>query len=151
MRPRPLDSGRNPFELFLLGLGLLSGLPLLLGAPAPKSTAELLSPLLVHAWAAILVGGTITALLGVWWTALGFLRRWRPRFRFQATTGLLIEQLGLVSVGVGTLIYGVGIIATGVTGRGYATGIVFAYGLACFWRAVQIQRWVRAMVRELDR
>lgn len=144
MSARPLDSGRNPFELFLLALGLLSGLPLLWGAPPPRSTAQLLSPLLVHVWAAFLVGGCVVALVGVWWTWLG----WVFRAAAKESTGLLLEQLGLVSVGVGTVIYGIGLIAADVPGSGFAAGLTFAYGLACFWRAVQIQRWVRAAISE---
>lgn len=141
---RSLDSGRNPFELFLLGLGLLAGLPLLWGSPPPRSTEQLLSPFLVHVWAAFLVGGCVVALVGVWWRWLG----WVFRSEAKHSTGLLLEQLGLVSVGVGTIIYGIGIIASGVPGSGLAVGLTFAYGLACFVRTGRIQRWVRAAIRE---
>lgn len=143
--PRPLDSGRNPFELFLLGFGLLAGLPLLWGAPPPHSTAELLSPFLVHVWASFLVGGCLVALTGVWWRLLG---RLVLRKETRVSTGLLLEQLGLVSVGAGLAIYGVGIIAIHVPGTSVAVGFVFAYGVACFWRAAQIQRWVQATVQD---
>lgn len=148
MTHRPLDSGRNPFELFLLCLGLLSGIPLLFGAPPPGTLAELLSPDLVHAWAAILVFGCGVALCGVWWSWWGWLGRIHPRLATRPTTGLLIEQVGLFAVGGGTLIYGVGIIGSGRDGTGIATGIVLAYGMACFWRFAQIKLWVRAAIRE---
>lgn len=145
MTPVPtLDSGRNPFELFLLGFGLLAGMPLLFGAPPPRSTARLLSPFLVHFWAGFLVVGCIMALIGVWWRWLGRL------FRFDAdlSTGLSLEQFGLVSVGVGTTIYGIGILATKAPGTGIAAAFVFAYALSAFWRTTQIQLWVRAAIRE---
>jgi hypothetical protein len=131
--PPALDSGRGPFEQFFLGLGLVAGLPLLFGAPPPRSVAQLLSPTLVHVWAAFLVFGCITALVGVWWV-----RR------------LDVEQLGLVSVGVGSLIYGIGLITSGLPGSGVAVGYVLAYGAACFWRALQIQRAERLARRNLD-
>jgi hypothetical protein len=148
MPVRRLDSPRNPFELFLLFLGLASAFPLLWGAPTPGSTAELLGPVLVRVWGYILVFGCLTALTGVWWTWLGrlFHRRTKP----QEVAGLLIEQVGLVAVGVGTLVYGVGLIGLDTQGRGVVVGIAFGWGLACFWRAGQIQRWVRAAIREQD-
>jgi hypothetical protein len=147
MRVRRLDSARNPFELLLLVLGLVSGLPLLWGAPAPGSAAELLGPVLVHVWAYMLVLGCLTALAGVWWT---WPARWIHHLHPRAVTGLLIEQVGLVAVGVGTLVYGIGIVALDSQGRGLAAGISFGYGLACFWRAGQIQHWVRAAIFEQD-
>jgi hypothetical protein len=142
-----LDSGRNPFELFLLGFGLLAGLPLLFGAPPPRSTAHLLSPFLVHFWAGFLVVGCSVALVGVWWRWLGRLFRFNARI----STSLALEQFGLVSVGVGTTIYGIGIISTNVPGTGVAVWFVFAYAVAAFWRTTQIQLWVRAAIREQDR
>jgi hypothetical protein len=131
VQPAPhLASGRGPFEQFFLALGLVSGVPLLFGAPPPKSIAELLSPLLVHVWALFLVFGCMTALIGVWWT--------------ERTD---VEALGLVSVGVGSLIYAIGIIYTALPGAGLAVGYVIAYGGACFWRADQIRRFMRAARR----
>jgi hypothetical protein len=137
-----LDSSRNPFELFTLGLGLLSGLPLLFGVPAPGSTNALLGPVLVHVWAWILVAGCATALIGVWWTWFG----WCPWVRPTPGTGLLVERVGLVAVGVGTLIYAVAILAEAPGFRWLPAAIVAAYGLACWWRAFLIQRWIRAAI-----
>lgn len=150
MRARRLDSARNPFELFLLGLGLVSGLPLLWGAPSPGSAAELLGPVLVHVWSYILVFGCVTALVGVWWTWWSWLGRWFPHLCLRSVTGLLIEQVGLVAAGVGTTIYGVALVRLDTQGRSLAAGIAFGFGLACFWRAAQIQRWIRAAIFEQD-
>lgn len=147
-RPPTLDSGRHPFELFVLFLGLVVGSPLLWGAPTPGSTTELLGPVWARAWAWILVTGCLVALMGVWWTWWSWLSRWLFRLDLRTSTGLLIEQVGLVAVGVGTLIYAVGVVtADGETGRFIPAGLVAGLGLACWWRAGQIQRWVHATIR----
>jgi hypothetical protein len=65
---RPLDSGRHPFEQFVLFLGVFVGWPLLLGGPTPGSTSELLGPFWARVWAWMLVGGCLVALDGAWWT-----------------------------------------------------------------------------------
>lgn len=140
--PPLLDSGRNPFELFVLGLSLLTATPLLWGAPPPGSTTELLGPLLVRVWSWILVVGCFVALVGIWWT----LWRWVGPLHPRAATGLLIEQFGLVVVGVGDVIYAIGAFNIADGRARLAGGIVLGFGLACCWRAWQIQRWVRAIV-----
>lgn len=145
---RPLDSGRNSFELFVLFLGVFVGWPLLFGAPIPGSTTELLGPVWARVWAWMLVGGCLIALTGVWWTWWAWLSRWIARVKPAVFTGLLIEQVGLVSVGVATVIWAVGVSAmAGSPGRIIPAGLVFGWGLACFWRAWQIRRWVRTAVR----
>jgi hypothetical protein len=144
--PPLLDSGRNPFELFVLGFSLVFCLPLLWGAAPPGSATALLGPVLVHVWAAFLVFGCTLALTGIWWTWWGWLRRWLHHWRPRAATGLLIEQVGLVAVGVGDVIYAIAVFAApGSRGR-IAGAIILGFGLACFWRAWHIQRWVRAIV-----
>jgi hypothetical protein len=128
-----LDSGKHPFELFILVLGLISGGPLLFGKIRPGSTEELLNPVMLQIWAWMLVTGCAVALVGALW-------------RWQVTTGLLLEQLGLVAVGAGVVIYTASLLYAG-TGRFLSAAIIGGFGLACLWRVWQIQRWVRAVVR----
>lgn len=135
-----LNSGlASPFEQFFLVLGVVYGLPMVFGAPAPQATEHLLSPLLVHVWATFLAGGCLTALIGTHWEQLGHLANRRTR----NDTSLLLERLGLVAAGVGTLIYAIGLVLIGFPGF-----LAFAYGLACFWRAGQITLWIRAAIRD---
>lgn len=142
---RPLDSSRNSFELYLLFLGMVTGLPLLWGAPPPTSTEALLNPVEVKVWAFLLVGGCAVALVGVWWTWWAWLSRFAPGVRPNLATGLLLEQVGMVGVAVGTLIFAYAIVAVG--GSPLIAGIVLGFGLACTTRAVRIRRWVRATIR----
>lgn len=143
--PPPLDSGRNPFELWVLGFGLVVGTPLLFGAPTPGSTTEALGTVLVRVWAWLLVGGCLIALVGVWWTWWGWLGRWISRWRPTTLAGVLIEGVGLVPVATGMVIFAVGVIDFG--GAALAAGLVGSWGLACLWRVRQIRRWVKANVR----
>ena len=147
--PPPLDSGRNPFELFVLGFSLVVGAPLLWGAPRPGSTTELLGPRLASVWGLILVFGCTVALAGVWWTWWAWLGRWVASFKPRVGTGLLIEQVGLVAAGVGDVIYAIAVAGAGPRGA-LAAAIVGGFGCACWWRAWLIQRWVRATISEQD-
>lgn len=143
-----LDSPRNPFEVFLLSFGLVVGSPLLFGAPTPGSTAALLGPTLVRVWAWMLCVGCLVALTGAWWTWWRWLSRWWSWAEPDIGTALLIEQVGLVAVGVASGIYTWGIVAAdGLTGRYIAAGIFAGFGVACLWRAVLIQLWVKSTIR----
>lgn len=148
--PPPLDSGRNPFELFVLGFSLVVGFPLLWGAPTPGSTTELLGPGLARVWGVILVLGCLVALTGVWWTWWAWAGRWLSRFQPHVGTGLLTEQVGLVAVGVGDVIYAIAVVTSDAADSRSLVGaaIVGGFGGACWWRAYQIQRWVTATIRE---
>lgn len=151
--PPPLDSGRHPFELFVLFLGMVSGAPLLFGAPAPGTTTELLGTGLARVWGWILVGGCLVALIGVWWTWWAWLGRLWRRVHPAERDGLLIEQVGLVAVAVGTLIYAIGVVLADIPedddplARVIPAALVGSLGLACAWRVWQIQRWVRAAIQ----
>lgn len=147
-----LGSARdNPFELFVLYLGLVAGAPLLLGAPAPGSTAELLGPVFSRIWAWLLVAGCLLALTGAWWTWWRWVGRWWPRIRPTVSTSLLIEQVGLLAMGGASVIYAVGVVAaSGDTGRYIPAGLVAGMGLAALWRFRQIRRWVNATLQQKD-
>lgn len=124
---RPMvGSQRHPFEVFLLALCVVSGLSLLLGSPPPGSINSTLDPLARNAWALMLAGGSIAALIG------GSL-----------PGGIFVEQVGLVAVGSGTLVYAVAIVATAGAQGLFAAGITLAFGAACCWRWWQLQRLIR--------
>lgn len=129
-----LSSGRsNPFEIFILACGLVSGVPILTGHGHPASVASLLNPTLLYVWACILTAGCAVALVGVLW----------PR---RAHTGLLVEQVGLVAVGAGVVIYVLGLVNLHDPGRWLAVGLAAGFGLACWWRVWLIQRYIRSLI-----
>jgi hypothetical protein len=128
-------SGRHPFELFLLALSFISGIPALLGAaPEPGSIESSLPAWAAVGWSVCLVGGSGLALIGIYWR--------------QRAAGLILEQLGLAFVGVAALVYAVCIVSViGATGV-LSAGIVAAFGAACLVRWRQIQRVIDAVVVE---
>lgn len=130
-------SDRHPFELYLLVLSLIASLPAALGAaPAPASIRIQLDPNLARVWAASLALGSFLALLGLAWR--------RPKVGL-SVTGLLLEQVGLVTVGAATIYYCAVAIAT----VGWSTlapiGTVLAFGLASFAQAEKIQLVIYAL------
>lgn len=162
---RPLDSGRHPFEVFVLLAGVLISAPVLIGAPAPGSTSELLGPLLARLWSWIFFLGCLTALTGVWWTWWGWVAAWRqhpswPLHRWprlarrwpvhgpRGDTGLLIEQVGLLAVAVGALIYAFGVLRYGGVGKTFPAALIGGIAAASLWRRRQIKGWVKATLAE---
>lgn len=125
----PLSPSRHPFQIFIMVLCALVGIPVLFGDATPGSISETLPHGFRQAWALLLsIGATVTLIGGAW----------RNR-----VTGLLIEQVGLVSAGGATLVYGAALLTTaGKTGY-VAAAQIGAFGGACLWRWWQIQRQLR--------
>jgi hypothetical protein len=128
-RTDPRMAGRHPFEIFSLILGLLTGLPRVLGvAPAPNSITAALPPFIVTTWSAVLVAGCAIAIFGIWW--------------HERALGLILEQLGLAMVGVACVVYsGVALASVGISAS-IPAGIIFAFGASCLVRWRQIQRTI---------
>lgn len=128
------SSTRHPFEVFLLALSVLSGLPVLIAGTAPDSITDALNDWAARAWGGGLAIGGAIALLGI------YLTRPRPHATKISVTGLVVEQVGLVVVGGACLVYAAAVLLYfGLQGVGPA-GIVLAYGVSCGWRWLQIQR-----------
>lgn len=126
-------SGRHPFEIFTMTLAFATGLPTLLGIQErPSSVMTYLPHIVALLWAIVLTVGSAGALVGVWWK--------------ERATGLILEQLGLGLVGLGSVVYaGVAI------GRGIfliPVGIVAGFGLSCLWRYFQLQSIVDSVQAE---
>lgn len=132
----PLDASRHPFETYLLLLATVSGVPLLFGRTNSGSMNETLPFVVVSAWGAMLVFGSLFALFGLYW-------RGRP------STGLLMERAGLVGVGGASVIYSaVVLIQAGFDGM-FSACIVVGFGLACFAQARRISRRIQLVLAEI--
>lgn len=133
-----LTPARHPFQLFILVMCVVSGMPTLLGeAPTPDSL-EASSPLwFVYAWAATLTVGAIVTLVGMVWT---------NRF-----VGVLIEQVGLVAVGSAAVLYGVVVFLRGFeAGAAFPASVIVGFGVSCLWRWKQLQRYVKSVLSLVD-
>lgn len=144
----PLDSGRHPFELFILGYGLISGVSLLVLGP-PPATERLLGDGLALVWGGMLSFGCAVALVGV--LAGPVCRRFG--WPCQPAVTLLVEAVGLIAVGVAAIIYVVGVGATSplpLSTRLLPMLILAGLATACFWRASQINRYIEAAIKQRD-
>lgn len=132
----------HAFEAIFLVMVLLTTLRLAAGAtPAPASTAALLDPDLLRIWAAMLGGGSLLALTGIFWPG-------------RMATSLVLEQVGLILVGGTVAIYVWGTVGRVTAASTMPLAIVCGVGLACGVRVLQIRRelaLLRHSTRRIDR
>lgn len=120
---KPEPSSRHPLVLFLLLLCFVSGSGILARqAPAPGSIDEQMATWTVLAWAAMLVLGALFTLIGM---------AMQPK---RLRDGVLLEWIGMASLGPAALIYGVAIIFEVHSQGLLSAGIIIGLGLACGWR-----------------
>lgn len=135
-KPLALSPSRHPFQLFILVLCFITGLPVILGKmPAPGTLENSLPDILLVGWSWVLVLGSGVAMLGSLWPGK-----------------ILLEQLGLICTGFAAGLYGALVMIIAWDRGGYqAGGIILAFGAACLWRAWQIQRDINRADRILRR
>lgn len=135
---RDIRRTRNPFEIYLLALSLVSTAPLALGFTRPPTSLSSELGVWARVWGIALCIGSLVALVGIMW------RRPKNPIKF-SVTGLVVEQVGLVAVGGATIYYATAILLL-VGNRGLVTsGIVLAYGAAAATQAWRIHRFLRGL------
>jgi hypothetical protein len=130
----PLHAGRHPFQTFLLALCVVSGIPLLLGAPPTASAAALLPPWVVTAWGASLAIGAGVAIAGSYW----------PKRNY--ATALTLERIGLVVVGPAALLYGAIIVIYAGAAGAVPASITTGFGVASLIRSHDLGKIVRRAI-----
>jgi len=133
----PLD--RNPLEIFLLALCVVSGISNLVTLITTGATPDNPSPLVGGVFYVMLVAGGIGGIAGAYWK--------------DALTGVLIVRAAMMPVAASSMSYALSIEHR--TGNWLSAGIVAAFALTCAWRAWQITKhvWVenrRVIVRPAD-
>lgn len=123
----------DPRAVFILALSVFGGATALAIDAAPQSLEALVPRWGVLLWGILLVVGSLTTLVGM---------------AFQSLNGIIIEQVGCVTVGVTTSFYS--ILALWVVGEEAMQPIItiFAWGVACLIRWAQLQRLIRTAYRE---
>lgn len=123
----------DPRAVFILALSVFSGITALALEAAPDSLNILLPHWGVVLWGALLMFGSATTLIGM---------------ARQTDTGIIVEQVGSVIVGVTTVYYSV--IAFWFVGVDALqnVGIILAWGLACLVRWAQLQALINQVAHE---
>lgn len=122
----------DPRAVFILALSVFSGLTTLALGAAPDSLHAVLPSWAVLLWSLSLVLGSAVALGGM---------------AFQSINGIIVEQVGSVTVGVAALFYaGVVLWVAGPVAISSA-GIIGAWGIACLFRWVQLQVLINSAYR----
>ena len=115
----------DPRVLFLLGMCVISGVPLVLADATPQSImAQIPDAWVVVAWGLMLTLGALLTLIGT---------------MKQSVNGIIAEQVGSVAVGFSCIIF-----AGAIYGYTHWRGavvmlLVFGLGVACLWRWGQLQ------------
>lgn len=115
----------DPRALFVLGLCVFVGVPLIFANATPGTIASKLDATWVVVWGVMLSAGSLVTLMGV-------VR--------QSINGILFEQVGSVAVGFACLIYATAIWLSVQWSGAVPSVIVLGWGLSCFWRWYQLQR-----------
>lgn len=123
---------RDPRELMLLGLCLLSGLSYVAGGDGPSSVEEVMPGWLVYAWYVALVAAGVVGIVGnVWRGHLG--------------TALLIRLAGqLLAAGPAGAYSVTALVFAGLPAL-YPAGIVLGFAGACLWTAKYLAEDVRIL------
>lgn len=120
-----LDARRQPHEIFLLLLTVMSGMVGLLNGVRAEDFAAEFPPWLQACWFGGLIFGSVVALVGA---AMSGIR------------GLFVERAGLVVLTFLCLSFGISAIPIIRAGLGWVSfGAVILYGLTCAVRASQIK------------
>lgn len=130
----PLMAGRHPFQVFMLTLSFISGLPILFGEFTAGSVESTLPPIIAYGWGASLVLGSIVALIGSYLSQAHY------------ATAVILERMGLTITGLSAVVYAVIIALQLEPGGLLAAGIVLAYGSACLSRARDISRIIHRAI-----
>lgn len=131
----------DPRALFVLVMCVVVGLPLVFANASPNTIASQLDPVLQVAWGIMLSGGSLLTLAGA---------------MRQTATGVIVEQIGSIALGVACLLYA-GAIWVSVQWVGSVPiAIVSGFGLASLWRWGQLQAYlhqtekIASQIREAD-
>jgi hypothetical protein len=135
--PSSLRFFAEPFENWIAGACLVTGVPAAVGSAHPLSLALALRDFswLLHAWGVLLCLGAVATLVARW-------RISRPQSELGARSARALEVVGLVMLATATAVYAVAIVAVGVPGLGAGSITASAAG-ACAMRAWIISRELR--------
>jgi hypothetical protein len=136
----PLHAGRHPFQVYMLTISIITGVPILFGNIGAGSMAREIPFWLAFCWGLALFLGSAVALIGCYWHR-------------DYATALALERAGLGFVGLAAVVYAVVIMfaagSSSPPSRIIPIGIIGAYGFSCLRRARDIGRILHSALKEL--
>lgn len=134
-----IPPSRHPFQFWVLFALAISGAGNFF-TPGSEVLQQGLDPLSHKVWAATLMVSGVLGLIAAWW---------RDRI-----TGLIMERIALVSVGLACPVYGV--VVAEATKNGWEsvlipTAMTCSIGIAALWRAVHVTRELGLIRDFMDR
>jgi len=122
----------DPRAVFILALSVFSGITTLALKAAPESLESVLPQWGVILWSVMLTLGSVVTLVGM---------------AFQTMNGIVLEQVGSVTVGATTVFYS-GLALYVIGPDAFQTiGVILAWGLACFVRWIQLQVLIHSALK----
>lgn len=127
-----------PFEVLIILLCILTGLPMALGVlPQPNSLIATLPSWTIKCWGGLLSVGGITALIGLIMSHLIARRRF--------VEGMYLEAGGLLVIGSGALVFGLCIVVAVGWPAVFSISVYCIMAAACFFRYRTIRRTISKM------
>lgn len=124
-------ASRHPLVSFLLGLCAATGFVQIMFGSRPGSIQEQLDPKMQVFWSALLLGGALLALVGIWWRG-GSLK-----------VALEVESLGMTSLAVAGGVYAIAIILVAPVTGAFTWAVILTFSLACLARRQKIEGVLR--------
>lgn len=124
-----IPPSRHPFQFWVMFGLILSGASNFF-IPGSEVLRQGLDPFSHKVWAGTLMIGAIVTLISAWWK--------------DRITGLLLERIGLVSIGISCPVYAA-IVLTQVPGIATSAIVMATVGIASIWRAVHVTRELRVL------
>ena len=135
--PDTIRARRHPHQVFIAGLCVVAGLPILAGGPAPGTLAAAIPPWLLGVWSAVLVlGGALVV-------AAAIVRH--------DLAALYLEGAAHLPLAVMTVAYAVALIAAGGARGLVAAAIFLGFGVASAVRFAQVTAALRRVRSALRR
>ena len=125
-----IPPSRHPFQFWVMVALCLNGVQNFIAAGSP-ALAAMVDPFYHKVWALTLALGCATALVGAFW---------RDRI-----TGLLMERIGLVAIGVATPTYAVAFLVQAGPAMSVPATIASSAGIAALWRVVHVNRELKVL------
>lgn len=134
MKPDPMGERRNPFQVYMVSLSIVAGIPSALGEPPSGSVSSALDSGYLEVWGCMLLLGGLTAMMGMFWQG-------------SATNGLFVKRFGLLSLGIANMIFGLIILQHFAWDRAYVALTMLGFAGACFLRAWYVSKHIKALIR----